>query len=307
MHIEIFEKFSDFIKTDWEKLSTNRNPCLSYDFIESAEITGCVSNETGWKPRHIALFDNKGAIKAALLLYEKTHSWGEFVFDFTWAQAYRDNQLPYYPKLVSCIPYTPISSNKILLTNPTDNESAEEIINQAINLTDNHGFSSLHFHFVKSADLTLLESCGLLKRVDCQFHWFNNNYRSFDHFLDELISKKRKKIKRERRKVEEQNIIFKWHYGSEISNKKWKTIYKLISMTFYKKGSSPYFSYDFFTEISKKLPHKIMVITANIRTNIIGAAIFFVDKNGLYGRYWGTDDGYDSLHFETCYYQGIDY
>jgi|TARA_B110000116_G_scaffold269696_1_gene286157 predicted N-acyltransferase len=307
VHIEIFEKFSDFIKTDWEKLSTNRNPCLSYDFIESAEITGCVSNETGWKPRHLALFDNKGIIKAALLLYEKTHSWGEFVFDFTWAQAYRDNQLPYYPKLISCIPYTPISSNKILLTNPSDNESAEEIVNQAINLTNNHGFSSLHFHFVKLADLTLLESCGLLKRVDCQFHWFNNNYRSFDHFLGGLISKKRKKIKRERRKVQEQNIIFKWHYGSEISNEKWKTIYKLISMTFYKKGSSPYFSYDFFTEISKKLPHKIMVITANIKTNIIGAAIFFVDKNGLYGRYWGTDDGYDSLHFETCYYQGIDY
>ena len=193
MHIEIFEKFSDFVKTDWEKLSTNRNPCLSYDFIESAEITGCVSNETGWKPRHLALFDNKGIIKAALLLYEKTHSWGEFVFDFTWAQAYRDNQLPYYPKLISCIPYTPISSNKILLTNPSDNESAEEIVNQAINLTNNHGFSSLHFHFVKLADLTLLESCGLLKRVDCQFHWFNNNYRSFDHFLGGLISKKEKK------------------------------------------------------------------------------------------------------------------
>ena len=307
MHIEIFEKFSDFTKSDWSTLSTKDNPCLSYDFIENAEITGCVSNETGWRPRHLALFDKKGSIKAALLLYEKTHSWGEFVFDFTWAQAYRDNQLPYYPKLISCIPYTPVSSNKILLKNPNDNESAEEIVNQAIKLTENHGFSSLHFHFLKPADLILLESSNLLKRVDCQFHWFNQNYHSFDKFLERLTSSKRKKIKRERRKIAEQNITFKWQNGSEISSEKWKKIYELISMTFYKKGSSPYFSNDFFIEISNKLPDKIMVITANIKSKIIGAAIFFVGIDNLYGRYWGTDDGFDSLHFETCYYQGIDY
>ena len=307
MYIEIFEKFSDFTKSKWEKLSLAQNPCLSFNFINSAEKTGCVSYKTGWKPQHLGLFDKKGSLKAALLLYEKTHSWGEFIFDFTWAQAYRDNQLSYYPKLISCIPYTPITSNKILLKNPADKESASEIINQAINLTNKLNFSSLHFHFVKLEELDLFESSGLLKREDCQFHWFNREYRSFDQFLMVLTSSKRKKIRRERRKIIEQNIYFKWHDGSEINNEKWKTIYKLISMTFYKKGSSPYFSYEFFVEISKKSPSTLLVITAEKNNNIIGASVFFVGTVGLYGRYWGTDEGYDSLHFETCYYQGIDY
>jgi len=307
VRIEIFEKFSDFTKLSWEKLSLGQNPCLSFDFIDNAEKTGCVSSETGWKPLHLGLFDSKKSLKAAVLLYEKTHSWGEFIFDFTWAQAYRDNQLPYYPKLISCIPFTPVTSNKILLRDPSDKESATEIIKHAINLTNEKNYSSLHFHFIKSEELNLFKNCGLIKREDCQFHWFNHDYHSFDQFLMAMTSSKRKKIRRERRKIIEQNIYFKWRNGSEINKEKWKTIYNLISVTFYKKGSSPYFSYEFFIEISKKIPSAIMVITAENNDKTIGAAVFFVGTEGLYGRYWGTDEGYDSLHFETCYYQGIEY
>ena len=306
MAIEVFEKFSNFKKSDWDEISKNQNPCLSYEFLNSAEGTGCASFKTGWKPKHLALFDKKRKLRAAMLLYEKHHSWGEYVFDFTWAQAYQNHNLTYYPKLISCIPFTPISSNKILTKDAEDKAAATELIHYAIKLT-NTTYSSLHFHFVKIEESVLLESCGFLTRTDCQFHWQNNNYLSFDHFLNTFTSRKRKKIKRERKKIIEQNINFKWLKGSDINKNKWSLIYDLISMTFYKKGSSPYFNFNFFMELSLKIPDNLLVIIAEHNAKLIGASLFFVGNKGLYGRYWGAADNYDSLHFETCYYQGIDY
>lgn len=306
MTIEVFDKFSNFKNSDWNKISKNHNPCLSYDFINLAELTGCASEQTGWKPRHLALFDYKGNLRAGMLLYEKYHSWGEYIFDFAWAQAYQNHNLPYYPKLISCIPFTPISSNKIFTACPNDLTASIELIQYAVKLT-NTAYSSLHIHFIGLKESLLLESQGLMTKMDCQFHWQNNNYLTFEDFLSTLKSKKRKKIKRERKKLCENNITFKWLKGSDVNKNQWNEIYDLISMTFYKKGSSPYFNYEFFVELSLSIPDKLLIITAEHNAKLIGASLFFVGNESLYGRYWGTDNNYDSLHFETCYYQGIEF
>ena len=306
MNVTVHGSLAEIGEDVWNSLAGRRYPFLRYEFLNAAETMGCVTPEHGWTPRHLTIEDG-GVVRAAMPLYEKSHSWGEFVFDWAWANAYDQAGLNYYPKLVSAIPFTPASSTRLLLRDPGDTDAAAGLIQAAKALATESECSSVHFLFPSSADLPHLEAAGLLVRKDCQFHWQNNNYQSFDDFLNTFTSIKRKKARRDRRRVVDNGIQFRRIRGADLDDATWSVVYGLISRTFINRGSTPYFNEAFFRSLSAEMPDSIFVILAEFESAPIAAAVFFESDEALYGRYWGSDGHFDALHFETCYYQGIDY
>ena len=240
-------------------------------------------------------------------LYEKEHSWGEFVFDWGWAEGYRRAGLDYYPKLVSAVPFTPAPSSRFLTGDILRPEIARRLLQAAIDLATSRQISSLHVLFPTPEETPLMQDVGMALRKDCQFHWSNRDYGSFDEFLDGFNAAKRKKTRRERRRITEAGIRFRAIPGCELDSGSWERVYELISLTFVRRGSMPYFSLDFFLSIAGKLPENVLVIVGEDGNDIVSAAIFFRGQNSLYGRYWGSSRYVSGLHFETCYYQGIEY
>jgi hypothetical protein len=291
---------------DWNALVGDAYPFLSHAFLELAEHSGSVSPDAGWSPRHLVLRDGK-TLRAAMPLYEKSHSWGEFVFDWAWARAYEQAGFAYYPKLVSAVPFTPAPSPRVLRADAGDDEAAAILIEAATELAQDTGCSSFHILFPAETEIPALEQAGLLIRKDCQFHWENRDYETFDDFLGTFTSAKRKKARRDRRRVAEQGIRFRRLRGNEMDTESWAHVYSLIARTFMLRGSLPYFNQAFFEGLSDRLPDNVLVITAEQADLTIAAAVFYESDTTLYGRYWGSDGHYDALHFETCYYQGIDY
>lgn len=262
--------------------------------------------ETGWTPRHLTLYAD-GELRGAMPLYEKSHSWGEFVFDWAWAQAYERAGLDYYPKLVSATPFTPAQSTRLLLREPDDAETAQNLLAAAVQLAEQSECSSLHIQFPMPDELKYCEDLDLKIRKDCQFHWCNHDYKDFDDFLGTFSARKRKKVKQDRRRVADAGITFRRLRGREMDAASWAIAYQLISITFMRRGSMPYFDLPFFETVANELADNVLVVFAEQQDQPIAAAIFFESPNVLYGRYWGSDGYYDALHFETCYYQGIEY
>ena len=306
MEVTVHAGIADIAADDWNRLTGADYPFLRHEFLQLAEQTRCVSPEQGWSPRHLTI-GRAGALRAAMPLYEKSHSWGEFVFDWAWANAYEQAGLSYYPKLTSAAPFTPAPSRRLLLADPDDTEAGMALIAAAVQLAIESEYSSVHFLFPTPEEIPLFESAGLLIRKDCQFHWRNRGYTSFDDFLATFNSSKRKKAKRDRRRAEENGIRFRHLKGDQLDDALWSVVYALISRTFMQRGSLPYFNEEFFRSVSRQLPENILVVLAEKDDNPVAAAVFFESDQVLYGRYWGSDGHYDALHFETCYYQGIDY
>ncbi len=292
---------------DWNRLAGDRYPFLRHEFLSTAEGSGCVAAATGWQPRHALMRDTSGILVGAMPLYEKTHSWGEFVFDWAWAQAYQRAGIDYYPKLISAVPFTPAPSPRLLLADPADHDTAAALIDAAVAYANECGLSSFHVLFPAESELSRLQQAGLQLRKDCQFHWLNGNYVSFEQFLSTFSSAKRKKVKRDRRHVAEQGIAFRWLTGDQMDAAIWSDVYAMISNTFLRRGSLPYFSREFFKEVATRLPGQILVVLAEQRRQPVAAAVFYRGGDALYGRYWGSDEHFNALHFETCYYQGIDF
>ncbi len=306
MQATVHDAIADIPAAEWNTLAGLDYPFLRHEFLCAAEAGGCVSAASGWTPRHITIRDG-GTLRAAMPLYEKTHSWGEFVFDWAWANAYHQAGVPYYPKLVSAVPFTPAPSRKLLLADSDDRDSATALIHSAIALAKDAACSSLHILFPLEEELSLLRDAGLRIRKDCQFHWHNRNYTDFDEFLSTFNAAKRKKAKRDRRHVAEAGIRFRRLHGNDIDDVTWQFVYRMISTTFMRRGSSPYFDLDFFRRIGEQLPESVLVILAEQHDEPVAAAVFFESDRALYGRYWGSAVEYNALHFETCYYQGIEY
>ena len=306
MKVAVHDSIDAIAAADWNQLAGDAYPFLRHEFLALGERTGCVTPAQGWSPRHLTIGE-PGALRAAMPLYEKSHSWGEFVFDWAWANAYQQAGFDYYPKLVSAIPFTPAPCRKLLLADPADTEAARTLLQAAIKLAGETDCSSFHILFPHADEVPLLESANLLIRKDCQFHWHNRDYRSFDDFLQTFNSAKRKKVRRDRRRIAEQGIHFRRLRGGEMTADDWTVVYALISNTFLRRGSLPYFNEEFFTAVSRELPDSVLVILAEKDAQTVAAAVFFESERALYGRYWGSDGHYDALHFETCYYQGIDY
>lgn len=306
MRLTVHEAIADIAPDAWNALAGDTYPFLRHEFLLAAEQTGCVSEDAGWAPRHLTL-ERNGRLVAAMPLYQKEHSWGEFVFDWAWARAYEQAGLRYYPKLVSAVPFTPAPSRRLLLADPGDTAAARALVDGAIELAERTACSSVHVLFPTHEELPLLRDAGLQVRKDCQFHWHNRDYADFDQFLQTFTASKRKKARRDRRRVSEAGIRFRRLKGAEIDTETWEQVYRFVSITFMRRGSLPYYNLDFFLRIGETLPDNILVILAEQDAEPIAAAVFFESPTALYGRYWGSDGHHNALHFETCYYQGIDY
>ena len=307
MRVTVHDAIGTIAADEWNAVAGDEYPFLRHEFLSAAESTGCVSDETGWRPCHLTIADDGGGLRAALPLYEKYHSWGEFVFDWAWANAYERAGFHYYPKLVSAAPFTPATSRRLLLADPDDRDAAERLIEAALDLAAERDCSSLHLLFPESDEIDVLRDKGFKIRRDCQFHWRNRGYADFDDFLATFSSAKRKKARRDRRHVAEAGIRFRRISGAELTPELLRTTYKLISRTFLIRGSSPYYNLDFFAKMAASLPERLLVVMAEDSKGPVAAAVFFVSPDTLYGRYWGSSADYNALHFETCYYQGIDY
>ncbi len=308
LRAEIIDAINSVTPGAWNNLQGTDYPFLRHEFLAAMEATACVGPGTGWHPCHAVLYDDQNNLIGAMPLYQKTNSWGEFVFDFAWADAYRQAGLNYYPKLVSAVPYTPATSPRLLLSPDCDQKQAlGKLIDAARQLATRLSLSSLHLLFPTKQQAEQLADEGLLIRKDCQFHWHNRNYDSFEDFLGELTSIKRKKLRRERRRIAESGVSFRILHGDELDEDIWDQIMPLYGDSFWRRGREPYLNQQFFVAISRDLPKQIVVFLAMYNEEPIATAICFRSSDTLYGRYWGSSARYHSLHFETCYYQGIDY
>lgn len=292
----------------WNALIGTGAPFLRHEFLAALERHGCVGGASGWTPCHITLSDARGELLAAMPLYRKMHSWGEFVFDFAWAQAYARHGLEYYPKLVAAVPFTPAGGPR-LLVRPGSEAGAlrQALLERAVELAAEQSLSSLHVLFAEKSQAEELAARGLLLRRDCQFHWHNRSHADFEQYLETFTAEKRKKVRRERRRVSEAQVSFTTLHGGDIDARLWKTLHAFHADTFLRHGHTPYLGLGFFLEISKTMPQSVVVQLASRRHEHLAAAICFRGEDALYGRYWGAREDYHSLHFETCYHQGIEY
>ena len=292
---------------DWNQLAGKDYPFIRHEFLLALEQSGSVCKQTGWKPAHLLVFDEDILI-AFMPLYLKEHSWGEYIFDHQWAQAYQQHGLNYYPKWLTAIPLTPCQGTRIVIRDQIDSFTIMQLLLTFIKkISEEQNISSWHCLFPTLPQVKLLKSLQLSIREGVQFQWFNKDYQSFDDYLLALSSSKRKMIKRERKRILEQGIELQCIAGTQISSQQWQIFYNFYSMTYLKKGSQPYLNLAFFEQIAANMGEQLLLVFAIKDDNPVAAALSFVGADTLYGRYWGCYDEYHSLHFETCYYQGIDY
>jgi len=307
----VHSTIDDIDPRDWNALGGGGCAILRHEFLAALEHTGCVGPGTGWEPCPITLNDELG-LAAAAPAYVKTHSYGEFVFDFAWAQAYSRYGRRYYPKLVVAVPFTPATGPRLLVRAGLDRRAiAMHLLEALQDHAARRRLSSVHALFLDEPARAACEEAGWLLRRDCQFHWSNHGYASFDAYLETFTAEKRKKARRERRRVAEAGIRFETRFGGDLDARLLDSVYAFHRETFLRHGNEPYLTREFFSEIARTLGDALMVKVAMHRSKAaqtpVAAAIFFWSPEALYGRYWGSAADYHSLHFETCYHQGIEF
>jgi len=305
--IEFFSSIDQLDSRQWNALTGGTYPFARHEFLAALEHAGCVGGGTGWQPHYLALRDAAGLAGAAAV-YLKTHSYGEFVFDFGWAEAYERLGRRYYPKLTLAAPFTPATGPRLLVRGGLDQEA---IAAQLLAALEGHavakGISSVHALFLDERAHAACAARGWLLRRDCQFHWSNRGYASFEDYLESFTAEKRKKARRERRRVAESGVHFETRFGGELDAPLLERIYALHRDTFVRHGHEPYLTPEFFAEIARRLPESLMVKLALHGRTLVAVAVFFRSADTLYGRYWGAAADFHSLHFETCYHQGIEF
>lgn len=279
------------------------DPFLSWAFLEALEASGCTGEETGWLPRHLLAEDEDGRLLGAMPLYIKTHSMGEYVFDHAWADAYERAGGRYYPKLLTAIPFTPVTGRRLL---SADADVRGALIDGARQLTAQWGVSSWHVNFPADCDREALNAAGLLARTDRQFIWENRGYQTYDDFLADLSSRKRKALKKERREAQD-GVGIERLSGGDLSPAHWDVFFACYQETGSRKWGSPYLNRAFFDLIHQRMADDIMMVMAKRDGRYIAAALNFVGSDALYGRYWGRLEDRPALHFELCYHQGIEF
>ncbi len=304
--LETCSSIHDIPPQDWQRLSGQSNPFLRYEFLRALEDSGCTTAATGWAPSHL-VFRRAGRIVGVAPAYLKSHSMGEYVFDWAWADAYQRHGLDYYPKLLIAIPFTPSTGPRLLLEPEVRGQLTPEQLHDLLGtLTERLGAHSWHLLFPNDADQRLLAYDPALHRIGCQFHWHNHGYRGFDDFLAALTSRKRKSIRKERRQVAEQGITFARFSGRDIPDNVLAAFHVFYQATYLKRGQRAYLNRSFFEQLREQLPEHLHLIMAVRDGEMIAGALFLAGETTLYGRYWGCLDEYNHLHFETCYYQGIE-
>lgn len=302
----IISSLSEIDSIAWDALvgiQAERNPFLSYAFLHTLHETGCAAPRTGWQPQYLTLWQNE-TLHAALPLYVKHHSYGEYVFDWAWADAYRRNGLAYYPKLLSAIPFTPVTGSRLLAR---DSAAGTALIEALLMLQEENGLSSTHLLFLPEEQAAVLENAGFMLRSGIQFHWMNAGYRDFEEFLDALDRKKRKNIRAERRKVREAGVSFRRIRGRDATEADWRFFKRCYDHTYAAHYSTPYLNLGFFLRIGREMPDNILLIVAERDGKPIASSLVMHDERTLYGRYWGAIEDIPCLHFETAYYQPLEF
>ena len=308
MAMRVARSLQDIDARQWNALIGDGSPFLRHEFLLALEQSGCATRDTGWDPYFLLHENADGALGGAMPLYLKAHSWGEFVFDFPWAEAYQRAGLRYYPRLVCAVPFTPACGPRLLAGESADADSMRHaLVEAACALARELGASSLHVLFADARDRTALAAAGLLARLDCQFHWHNAAYGAFEDFLAAFTAQKRKKVRRERRRVTEAGITLTTLHGGDLDVALIDTIFRLHAETFARHGHAPYLNGDFFRRLAGAMPQSLVVELATRHGEVIACSVSLRGRDALYGRYWGAAGEHHSLHFETCYYRGIEY
>ncbi|WP_321446796.1 GNAT family N-acetyltransferase [uncultured Cohaesibacter sp.] len=284
------------------------NPFLSFAFLDALERAGCACEETGWMPHHLVLRDGEGSVLAALPLYLKSHSQGEYVFDHGWADALERAGGQYYPKLQSAIPFTPVNAPKVLARKGVNEAVAAAAMASGMKqLCERYPISSAHLTFLPETQKDEFEAQGFLVRRDQQFHWINEDYESFDDFLAQLSSRKRKNIRKERKTAHSHGLTISPKHGDAISEADWDAFFDFYMDTGSRKWGRPYLNREFFSMIAETMADKILLVLAYDGDVAVAGALNFIGGDTLYGRYWGTIGDYPCLHFELCYHQAIEW
>lgn len=304
MPIQTLFRLAEIAPARWDALlGDDPQPFVRHAFLSSLEDSGSVGGRTGWRAQHQLLESVAGEAVAALPLYRKTHSNGEYVFDWAWADACHRAGIEYYPKLLCAVPFSPVAGARLL----GDREAAGQLLDELSEALVEQGYSGLHINFTQpDADAIFRGREGWLERIGCQFHWHNRGYRDFQDFLDSLTSRKRKQLRKEREQVMGQGIAFEWREGHQLSETEWDFVYACYANTYHVRGQAPYLTRDFFSLLAERMPASIRVVLAEQNGRPVAMAFSLIGGDGLYGRYWGCLDAFDRLHFETCFYQGIE-
>ncbi len=312
LDIQSVQSMENIDAIQWNAMVENDYPFIKHEYLLALEQNQCVGETFGWFSRHLLIYDKQTLI-AAMPLYEKTNNYGEFVFDQPWEEAWQQAGLDYYPKLVSAMPYTPALGPRFL-TQPSVEYSANTLqkllLHAAQSICHQLELSGFHILFAEPKQQTWLEEQvdqDLLFRHDCQFHWQNQHYDKFEDFLEKLTPKKRKNIRQERRFIEKQDINFRILDGKTASKEDWQHMANLYSKTFNEKWGTPTLNLAFFLQIAKTLPQNIVLVLAEQDEQCIAGSLMFKSDTHLYGRFWGCFEEVKHLHFEACYYQGIEY
>jgi predicted N-acyltransferase len=302
----IVDSLAEIGQARWDALlalQPDANPFLSFAFLHAMHETGCASAQSGWQPHYLTLWQDE-QIEAAMPLYLKWHSYGEYVFDWAWADAYRRHGLAYYPKLLSAVPFTPVTGTRLLAR---DASALVALIAELKNLRNDPAISSAHVLYPPQAQAEALQAAGFMLRSGVQFHWMNAGYASFDDFLATLERKKRKNIRAERRKVMEAGVTFRHIAGKQISIEDWQFFKQCYDRTYTTHASTPYLNLDFFLRIGAGMPQNILLIVAERAGAPIASSLVIHTEQTLYGRYWGAIEDIPCLHFETAYYQPLEF
>ncbi len=306
MTIEIVSTLDGIDPAQWNRL-TGGHPFLRHEFLHALHESGCASDRTGWSPRYLAAFEGKNHTKrltGAMPLYVKSHSRGEYVFDWAWADAYQRHGLEYYPKLLSAIPFTPVAGPRIL----AESDSVlEALASHVLDVARESNASSLHCLFPTPEQTERFAAKGMMVRHGVQFHWVNEGDTDFEQYLSRMNHTKRKKIKQERRRVRDAGITFRWLEGAAITDDDWRFFARCYTHTYREHHNTPYLNLDFFQRIGHSMPENLLLIVAERDGRPIGASFNMRGNDCLYGRYWGALEHHPMLHFEACYYQTIEY
>jgi predicted N-acyltransferase len=300
--VEVHDSLSRIAPGEWNRLS-GADPLLRHEFLHALHETGCACAESGWVPQFLVLREN-GAFAGAMPLYLKSHSYGEYVFDWAWADAYQRNGLAYYPKLLSAVPFTPVSGDRMLAKTQAQRRL---LIDAALEFARDTRVSSLHCLYPGAGQADELRDRGLTLRRGVQFHWSNANYADFDAFLATFNHDKRKKIRQERRRVRDAGISFEWFAGPAITDALWIFFNRCYRTTYRQHHSTPYLNLDFFRALGRGMPENLALVVAFRGGRPIAASLNIHNGTRLCGRYWGALEYHPSLHFETCYYQVIEF
>ena len=311
LQLRVIQSLSEIAEDDWNALlCPDAGPFLKYAFLSALEKTECVGANTGWQVAHLLVEDSKSRLLGAMPLYLKQHSYGEFVFDWAWAQAYEQNNMSYYPKALSAIPFTPVRGPRLLVTENADKRSIQEILVKGLkSLVNQNALSSAHVLFPEMSELDELKKQGFMLRDSVQFHWYNAGYKNFEQFLAHLTMKRRKNIRRERAAVENYRISYRHIPGSIATSDDWAFFYRCYENTYIEHRSSPYLTEDCIQLLGSSMPENFHLIIAAQNNKPIASSLLVVDHltSKAYGRYWGAIEHIPCLHFELAYYQAIEY